>query len=31
MRHEKFFTPMGYIHMEPMDEIAGFQVRPGMY
>lgn len=24
-------TPMNSVHMEPMDKIAGFDVRPGMY
>ena len=24
-------SPSGQIHMKPMDEISGFQVRPGFY
>ncbi len=31
MEEEKFISPMRSIHMVPMDVIAGFEVRPGMY
>lgn len=31
MGEEKFLSPMRSIHMVPMDVIAGFEVRPGMY
>ncbi|MCI8430586.1 MAG: glycogen debranching enzyme [Lachnospiraceae bacterium] len=31
MGEEKFISPMRSIHMVPMDVIAGFEVRPGMY
>lgn len=31
MDKQKLIGPMGSIHMVPMDEISGFQVRPGMY
>lgn len=31
MEDKRFFTPSGSIHMIPMDVIAGFEVRPGMY
>lgn len=31
MRGLGYNSPMGMIHMVPMDEIGGFQVRPGMY
>lgn len=31
MEEEKFLSPMRSIHMVPMDVIAGFEVRPGMY
>ena len=31
MEEQKVITPMGRIHMVPMDRIGGFEVRPGMY
>ena len=31
MGDESFLSPMRSIHMVPMDTIAGFEVRPGMY
>lgn len=31
MEEEKFISPMRSIHMVPMDEISGFEVRPGLY
>lgn len=31
MEDKRLFTPSGSIHMIPMDVIAGFEVRPGMY
>ncbi len=31
MKDEKIISSMGSIHMIPMDKIAGFDVRPGLY
>ena len=31
MEEERVISPMGRIHMVPMDVIEGFEVRPGMY
>ncbi len=31
MEEKKFISPMRSIHMVPMDVIAGFEVRPGLY
>ena len=31
MNNLSYSSPTGTIHMVPMDEIEGFQVRPGMY
>lgn len=31
MQRQNQTTPMNGVHMEPMDVIAGFEVRPGMY
>lgn len=31
MEDKKLFAPISKIHMEPMDVINGFEVRPGMY
>lgn len=31
MDDNKLISPMSSIHMVPMDEVAGYQVRPGMY
>jgi len=31
MKELGYNSPMGMIHMVPMDEIGGFKVRPGMY
>lgn len=31
MKENKLISPMGSIHMVPMETVAGYQVRPGMY
>ena len=31
MAEQEFISPRGSIHMVPMDVIAGFEVRPGLY
>ena len=31
MQKQNFNPSMNAVHMEPMDKIAGFEVRPGLY
>ena len=31
MKDDKIISSMGSIHMIPMDKVAGFDVRPGLY
>ena len=31
MQKQPINTPLNAVHMEPMDVVAGFEVRPGLY